>query len=377
MGVGQQRLIDQPQKFTPISPNKSQLNSEELEPWSSNPALEQSFEPAKNTTEEAKKEDSLSPPGSIIPQKPEKSKSSKKTKRLHLPSGQKTPPRLERFAPSTKNMKQTQLPFSPQVQKIQINLSKLKTQNENLKQTLLDQQKRIHELERREKENVVLIQDLQRENELLLAKVPNVNLLENLNRELESYLKQTIMEPHTETFNNSVQPNRKSSVMEIEKNKENIQNLSLPRKEHKSIKTSKNSYPKPAHENYKKMTRNSVNPAIFIPWKGKILTPTPSQLRHFEGNLNKISVDIGSRDPVGKEVKFREIRILWKGKILAPSPVQLLECKGDLNVLTTILATKNPNHVRFHQHKRKPNRPDQSSSINSRGQRLGNQPDSN
>jgi len=33
---------------------------------------------------------------------------------------------------------------------------------------------------------------------------------------------------------------------------------------------------------------------LIIPWKGRILTPTPNQLRQYEGDLNEIAKNLGS-----------------------------------------------------------------------------------
>ncbi len=76
---------------------------------------------------------------------------------------------------------------------------------------------------------------------------------------------------------------------------------------------------------------------LIIPWQGKILTPSPFQLRNFQGNLDQIASKLGSREPVGKEKFYREIRIFWKGRLLIPSPQQLTAAKGDLNNLSLLL----------------------------------------
>ena len=72
---------------------------------------------------------------------------------------------------------------------------------------------------------------------------------------------------------------------------------------------------------------------FIIPWKGKILTPTANELRKYEGNLNNIQANIGSREPNEKERSFKDIRIRWKGQTLKLTPRQLLQSKGILNEL--------------------------------------------
>ena len=79
--------------------------------------------------------------------------------------------------------------------------------------------------------------------------------------------------------------------------------------------------------------------SLLIPWKGKILTPTPPQLRQYAGNLNEIAKNVGSREPEGKEAQYRGIRIKWRNRTLTASPRHLLTSGGDLNKLTSILDT--------------------------------------
>lgn len=100
----------------------------------------------------------------------------------------------------------------------------------------------------------------------------------------------------------------------------------------------------------KKSTDNSNNgyitssktkgSSIFIPWRGKVLTPTPTQIREHGGDLHKIYEKIGFRDPIGKEKQYTQIRIPWKGTTLTPTPRQLLLSKGNLNNLMDYLNTK-------------------------------------
>lgn len=88
-------------------------------------------------------------------------------------------------------------------------------------------------------------------------------------------------------------------------------------------------------------------PQTLIPWKGKILNPTPAQLLRYGGNLNEVAKHIGSRDPIGREANFREIRIEWKGQTLTPTPRQILVAKGDLNQLRSYLNPARRNSTYF------------------------------
>lgn len=103
---------------------------------------------------------------------------------------------------------------------------------------------------------------------------------------------------------------------------------------------------------------NQINPCtksikredrVLIPWNGKIISPTPSQIKQFGGRLNDIYTKIGFRDAAGKELTWRGIRIPWKGKILKPTPSQLLAANGDLNVLSAVLNNHQGNKQTFHQ----------------------------
>jgi len=89
-------------------------------------------------------------------------------------------------------------------------------------------------------------------------------------------------------------------------------------------------------------SRHTVTPMQrrTIPWKGKILTPTPYQLLRSRGSLDEIQRNLGSRQPVGQEIYFKDIRIAWKGQVLRPNPGQLLLAEGNLDSLSAIL--KNP-----------------------------------
>jgi len=80
--------------------------------------------------------------------------------------------------------------------------------------------------------------------------------------------------------------------------------------------------------------------SFVIPWRGRILTPTPSQLRKYAGNLDNIAKSVGSREPEGKETYYREIRLRWKNRTLTPNPRQLLSTGGDLNKLSSLLGSQ-------------------------------------
>ena len=78
---------------------------------------------------------------------------------------------------------------------------------------------------------------------------------------------------------------------------------------------------------------------LTIPWKGRILTPTPSQLRESQGNLDNVIAKGLSREPEGKEAHWREIRIRWNGETLKPTPAQIQVAKGNLDSLSSYLHT--------------------------------------
>ena len=75
----------------------------------------------------------------------------------------------------------------------------------------------------------------------------------------------------------------------------------------------------------------------MIPWRGKILTPLPSQLRRFKGSLDAVERNLGNRDPIGKEMKWKEIRLPWKGRVLYLTPKLLLQAQRNLNEVVSIL----------------------------------------
>ena len=80
--------------------------------------------------------------------------------------------------------------------------------------------------------------------------------------------------------------------------------------------------------------------SVFIPWRGKVLTPTPAQILECEGDLNKIYERTGYREPTEREKQYSQIRIPWKGVILVPTPRQMLISKGNLNNLMEYLNTR-------------------------------------
>lgn len=139
----------------------------------------------------------------------------------------------------------------------------------------------------------------------------------------------------------TAQPN--SNAMEIE---EKGRKLSPEIKRRVITKAKKTYDPKSSNDTFqtssnetksKEQVRGTSMEPFTIPWKGKILTPTPSQLRQYSGDLNEIAKNIGSRSPEGREVFFKDIRLTWKNKVLTPTPRNLLTTGGDLNKLTKLL----------------------------------------
>ena len=82
---------------------------------------------------------------------------------------------------------------------------------------------------------------------------------------------------------------------------------------------------------------NNQSKTLYLPWKGRILTPTFNQLRKFGGNLDSIMMNLGSIEPVGAQKQWTQLRIKWKGETLLPSPNQLFQSGGDLNRLKEII----------------------------------------
>ena len=76
-----------------------------------------------------------------------------------------------------------------------------------------------------------------------------------------------------------------------------------------------------------------------LPWNGKIISPTPSQLRKVHDNLDLFEKIYGSRDPLPEEHKLM-MRMKWKNYILWPTVEEFLSSRGDLNVVIQICATK-------------------------------------
>jgi len=134
----------------------------------------------------------------------------------------------------------------------------------------------------------------------------------------------------------------KSAKMEVEvstiQNNLNYKKKVNTQKRDKS--TDKNRYQEGNQNNGQKYHRNNSprkESSIFIPWRGKVLTPTHAQTLAYEGNLNKIYEEIGHRDPTEKEKHYQEIRISWNGTVLKPPSGQLLVSKGNLNNLMKYL----------------------------------------
>jgi len=80
---------------------------------------------------------------------------------------------------------------------------------------------------------------------------------------------------------------------------------------------------------------------VTISWRGSILSPTYSQLRQSQGNLDLLEKVIGSREANASEKSFK-LRFVWKGFIIWPSPQELRSAKGGLNELLTICPNKTP-----------------------------------
>ena len=86
--------------------------------------------------------------------------------------------------------------------------------------------------------------------------------------------------------------------------------------------------------NHKKLNSGN-NRMLLIPWEGRMLRATYSQIKEYEGDLERIKKDLGSTE-IQQDQKNYRIRFLWKGKILWPSAEELKSAKGDLNDLSNI-----------------------------------------
>ncbi len=152
--------------------------------------------------------------------------------------------------------------FIPEVERVKVNLSVQKEKCEDLKLKLTA-------LEQKDKTNLAMILSLQEENRALKSTLSlqeeSQKKLQTINSELESWIN------HVEDTPDNSQVSPKTLVFK-HKQKERKQFLS-------------------------KVPRGP----LIIPWQGKILTPSPSQLRIFQGNLDEIASKLGSREPVGKE----------------------------------------------------------------------------
>jgi len=78
---------------------------------------------------------------------------------------------------------------------------------------------------------------------------------------------------------------------------------------------------------------------LLIPWKGRIICPTFTQLKASEGNLDLLESRIGSRAPMPEERNFK-LRFVWKGFVLWPTPQELHSAKGDMNSLLKFCSNK-------------------------------------
>ena len=196
-------------------------------------------------------------------------------------------------------------------------------------------------------------------NSIQTFEVPHIN--ENITWETNTM--------NRESFGSQVQNNRisgdafklgdktpyfvQSGKMEIE-NSTNQNNFAYKKKvftQRKDSSADRNKY-KDGNQNqnirqrYQRNSPPGTDSPIFIPWKGKVLTPTHGQILTYEGNLNRIYEEIGHRDPTEKEKHYQEIRISWKGTTLKPTPGQLLVSKGNLNNLMKYLSRREDNSFR-------------------------------
>ena len=73
-----------------------------------------------------------------------------------------------------------------------------------------------------------------------------------------------------------------------------------------------------------------IQKKLAILWKGKIIRPSYSQLKDYEGNLNSMLESIGGDIPTRSEEGFKSMKIAWKKRILYASPYQLLKARGNL-----------------------------------------------
>jgi len=74
---------------------------------------------------------------------------------------------------------------------------------------------------------------------------------------------------------------------------------------------------------------------FLIPWRGRILEATHSDLKNCLGNLDMLQNLIGSRETRPEELNYK-LRFVWRNCIMWPSQQELLRAKGNLNVLLDI-----------------------------------------
>ncbi len=49
---------------------------------------------------------------------------------------------------------------------------------------------------------------------------------------------------------------------------------------------------------------------------------------------------VGARDPTPQEVTYRQIRIVFMGKLLTPTPNELRQARGDLHVVMKMFPSR-------------------------------------
>jgi hypothetical protein len=88
---------------------------------------------------------------------------------------------------------------------------------------------------------------------------------------------------------------------------------------------------------------------MIIPWNYKILDPTYSELRKYDGKCGLIERELGAREPNEWEryiVDSNVISLWWNGELVNPIHNQLKKGRGDLNVIYNSAkeAEKNKNY---------------------------------
>ena len=87
---------------------------------------------------------------------------------------------------------------------------------------------------------------------------------------------------------------------------------------------------------------NNVKPArklLSIPWRGRILAPSISQLRECKGKLDRLETHCESR-AMKEEEKHYKFRVFWRKWVMWPTIQELEDAEGDLNNLIDICSNK-------------------------------------